>query len=129
MRRRQQRGVITLLMAAALASAATYVLVPRKFDGGEYAYYVSLDVQAKHLADFCPYREQDVAGLRNTTESLLTWTKYRDSTAEQNNATLSGKILADTVTIAPTTKAECDSAAANLEKSYARVLKTLGRGK
>jgi len=127
--RRSQRGVITLAIAAALAAAATYAMVPRKFDAGEYGYYVLLDVQAQRLAAHCPYRPEDVAGLRDTTALLQTWVKYRDKAAEQGNAATAAKQLADATAPLPTVKADCDWNASHLERQYARVLTTLGKGK
>ena len=117
----KQKGVITLLMAAALASAATYVLVPRKFDPGEYGYYVDLRVDAGRLG--CPFDAGVYATMQATTERLQTWIKYRGSSDANNVAKAAGALLTDAK------RGDCPTAVKNLEAGYDRILTTLAKGK
>ena len=117
----KQKGVITLLMAAALASAATYVLVPRKFDPGEYGYYVDLRVMAQHLG--CPFDPAVYAGMSTETERLQTRVKFRGSSDANTVAKAAGSLLADAK------RGDCPTAVKNLEAGYDRILTTLAKGK
>ena len=119
--RNAQRGVITLLMAAALASAATYLLVPRKFDPGEYGYYVDLRVDAGRLG--CPFDAGVYSAMQAETDRLQTWVKYRGSADANTVAKAAGSLLADAK------RGDCPTAVMNLEAGYDRILTTLAKGK
>jgi len=114
-------------MAAALAGAATYVLVPRKFDSGEYSYYVALDVQAHHLG--CPFLDSDTGSLQTITEMLQTWVKFRGDAAAIQRAARAKKNLDEAVAIDPIAGEDCARISHELQSGYERVLTTLGKGK
>jgi len=128
----RQKGVITIALVAALSAVAAYLFVPRKFDAGEFNYYVDLQVQASHLDSHCPYSTSVVAGLRTTTEHLQTWVKYRGDAGAIKEAANSAKILDDAISIGgllPASNEDCVRAAHNLQLNYERVLTTLGKEK
>jgi len=119
--RQKQKGVITLLMAAALAGAATYVLVPRKFDPAEYGYYVDLRVESGHLG--CPFDAAVYASMTAETERLQTWVKFRGTKDSNTVAKAAGSLLADAKL------GDCPTATNNLKAGYDRILTTLAKGK
>jgi len=119
--RRSQRGIITLAIAAALAAGAAFAMVPRKFDPGEYGYYVDLRVEAQHLG--CPFDAATYAGMQAETERLQTWVKFRGSKDANTVAKAAGSLLADAK------RGDCPTAVKNLEAGYDRILTTLSKGK
>ena len=121
MKYRTQGGVITILMAAGIAAAATYLFVPRKFDAQEYGYYVDLRVASNNLG--CPFSPGIYAEMTDETARLQTWIKYRGSADANAVAKAAGSLLADAK------RGDCATSTHNLQAGYDRILTTLSKGK